>query len=59
MAVVLSWPFIQATFIYVVFQAMFFPRYRFYTGPSLLSKVAVFWACCFRGFVILGEQKMI
>ena len=59
MAVVLFWPFIPATFINVVFPAMFFPRHRLYMGPSLLLKVAAFGAYYFRRFVILGEQKMM
>ena len=56
MAVILFSPFILATFIYVVFPAMFFPRHRFYMQPSLLLKVAAFRACYFRRFIILGEQ---
>ena len=45
--------------IHVFFPAMFFPRHRLYIRPSLLSEVAAFGACCFRRFVILGEQKLI
>ena len=56
MAVVFFWPFIPATFIYVVFPAMFFPHHPFYILPSLLSKVAAFRACYFCRFVILGKQ---
>ena len=43
--------------IHVFFPAMLYPRHRFYKGPSLLSEVAAFGACCFRRFAILGEQK--
>ena len=59
MAVVLFWPSIPATFMYVVFSAMLFSRHRFYIGPSLLSKVAAFGAFYFRRFVILAEPKKI
>ena len=45
--------------IHVFFPRMFFPHYRFYIRPSLLSDVAAFGDCCFRRLVILEEQKMI
>ena len=35
--------------IHVFFPAMFFPRHSFYIGPSLLSAVAAFEGCYFRG----------